>query len=100
MSIWTDIWSNLNLFANASEQNYPGIATTLPQTPEGQQIVNYSGFFGGLIGFLDALTDVSTWRSLGWILLGAILIIAGVFLWLRQNDLIPKTQPVPVPVPL
>ena len=96
MSWWTDLWSNVTLFANASEQNYPGIATTLPQTPEGQQIVNYSGFFGGLIGFLDALTDPSMWRSLGWILLGAVLVIAGIYLWLKDAGIIPNVVPVPV----
>ena len=98
MSIWSDIWNNIKLFANASEQNYPGIATTLPATPEGQQIVQSAGFFGAVTAFLDALVDISTWRSLGWILLGAVLLISGIVLWLRDAGVIPQAVPVPVPV--
>ena len=100
MSIWSDIWNNLTLFGDLQTGNQTGFVTTLPQTPEGQQIINQSGYWGALIGFLESVTDPAMYRSLAWILLGAILVIAGAFLWLRQNDLIPKTQPVPVPLPV
>lgn len=50
--------------------------------------------------FFASLTQANTWRSLGWILLGAVLLISGIVLWLKQAGVIPETTPVPVPVPL
>ena len=31
------------------------------------------------------LTDGAMWRSLGWLLLGAFLVIAGIYLWFRTS---------------
>jgi hypothetical protein len=53
---------------------------------------------GAVTGFFGVLTDVTLWRSLGWLLLGVALIILGLYLWLKKQDIIPDAVPVPVPV--
>lgn len=39
-----------------------------------------------LESFYDAITDGKLWRSLGWVVLGAVLLFAGIYLWIRQSD--------------
>lgn len=46
-----------------------------------------------LVGYLS---DLAMWKSLGWLLLGAILILAGVLLWLKKADILPPVIPLPV----
>ena len=41
-----------------------------------------AGIAGALEAFFKALTDGKTWRSLGWILLGVVLMVVGVLLWI------------------
>lgn len=31
------------------------------------------------------ITDAAMWRSLGWLALGALLVIAGIYLWFRTS---------------
>jgi hypothetical protein len=42
------------------------------------------------------LSDLSMWRSLGWLLLGAVLIILGIVLWLKKENFLPSVVPLPV----
>lgn len=42
------------------------------------------GFLAPVVSFLGDLTDIRMWRSLGWIGLGAIVLVLGVVLWLRK----------------
>lgn len=42
--------------------------------------------------------DLYMWRSILWVALGAVLMILGIYLWLKQQGLVPKATPVPVPV--
>lgn len=42
-------------------------------------------FLQPVISFLGDLTDIHMWRSLGWILLGILLLVGGVILWLRSG---------------
>jgi hypothetical protein len=52
---------------------------------------------GHFIGvFVTDITDIAMWRSLGWIALGAVLVIIGIIMWLKQSDLLPDVMPVPV----
>lgn len=37
--------------------------------------------------FYDTITDGKLWRSISWITLGALLLLAGIFLWFRGSDL-------------
>lgn len=38
------------------------------------------------------LTDAAMWRSLGWMALGAILVIAGIYLWFRTSSTYQSAQ--------
>jgi hypothetical protein len=42
-----------------------------------------SGIEGLFSGFFQVLTDGKMWRSLGWIVLGLVLLFMGVSLWLK-----------------
>lgn len=42
------------------------------------------------------LLDVHMWRSIGWIVLGAVLLIIGILLWLKKENYLPSAVPVPV----
>jgi hypothetical protein len=45
------------------------------------------GAVGHWIGLaVKHLTDGAMWRSIGWLLLGMILVIAGVYLWFRTSN--------------
>ena len=75
---------------------------------------NFAGPFAGILGpfagltdalielasgigaFYDAVTDGKMWRSLGWLLLGAILLILGIMLWLKKENYLPSAVPVPI----
>jgi hypothetical protein len=46
-----------------------------------------------LVGYLS---DLALWKSIGWLILGAVLILAGVLLWLRKADVLPSVVPLPV----
>lgn len=46
------------------------------------------------------ITDGPMWRSIGWIVLGAVLLITGIYIWLKQQGLIPEVSQVPVPIPV
>jgi hypothetical protein len=50
--------------------------------------------------FVTHLTDVHMWISLGWLALGLLLLVAGIVWLLRKSGVLPKTTPVPVPVPV
>jgi hypothetical protein len=71
----------------------PAIAAANPAPGEVQQVtaggqqsaaagggVNFSSIQNALTAFYDKLTDGKMWRSLGWLLLGALLIIIGLAL--------------------
>lgn len=49
-----------------------------------------------LKAFFQQITRVEMWRSLGWIALGAVLLILGVYLWLHKEGVIPNAIPIPV----
>lgn len=48
--------------------------------------------------FFQQITRVEMWRSLAWIVGGAIMVIAGAVLWLKKEGVIPDAVPVPIPV--
>ena len=68
-----------------------GAGTQQPSTavPAGQAaaadapyLVPLAGLAGSAEAFFTALTDGKMWRSLGWVLLGVLLLLAGMLLWL------------------
>lgn len=58
-----------------AEQSVSQEATGNPTT--------FSSVQNSLTGFYDVLTNGKMWRSLGWLLLGVLLMIAGLSLWLK-----------------
>lgn len=69
-------------------------------------VSNPLGFLGGLVEIghffgklVSDLTDPYMWISLGWLFLGLVLLVIGIILWLKHEDLLPNVVPVPVPVP-
>lgn len=48
----------------------------------------------GDIGF--GVTDGKMWRSLGWIVVGAILLLLGVWMLAKGSGAIPNIIPIPV----
>lgn len=44
-----------------------------------------AGIAGSLEAFFGALTDGKMWRSIGWILLGILLMLLGVALWIGPS---------------
>lgn len=73
-------------FQNAPAQAFGDIASGLGLT----EIGHYVG------DFVTHLTDGAMWRSLGWLALGLVLMIVGILMLLRKQDLIPDVLPVPV----
>jgi hypothetical protein len=49
---------------------------------------------------VDVVFDGKMWMSLGWIVLGAILVFVAVVLWLKKDGDIPDVAPIPVPAPV
>ncbi|MGH7239600.1 MAG: hypothetical protein ACREHG_05990 [Candidatus Saccharimonadales bacterium] len=55
-----------------------------------------TGALGAFEGLAQAITDGSLWRSLGWIIMGVILLVIGITLWLKENNVLPEVVPIPV----
>lgn len=45
----------------------------------------FSSVQNALSGFYDVLTNGKMWRSLGWLLLGIVLMFIGVWLWIGKD---------------
>jgi len=55
----------------------------------------------GLDAFFEMITDKYMWRSLGWILIGAIALFSGLVLWMHKAGFDPPAGIVPpIPIPL
>lgn len=54
--------------------------------------INFSSIQNALTAFYDKVTDGKMWRSLGWLLLGILLIIAGLILWIGPTAF--KASPI------
>lgn len=94
-------WHKLNIAATATEAQAAAEAKkefpngTAPTTSVVQQAANSAGAGGAvsaftstenaLSGFYDVLTNGKMWRSLGWLLLGIVLMILGLALWLKDQ---------------
>lgn len=46
--------------------------------------------------FLGGVTDGKMWRSVGWLVLGMILLGGGAYMLAKGKDLIPNVVPIPV----
>ena len=57
---------------------------TPPSIPNPLSGIGSVGHWIGL--FVQRLTDGAMWRSIGWLILGAWLVIAGIYLWFRTSS--------------
>jgi hypothetical protein len=68
----------VSFFENALNTLFPGLAS-------GVSTLSDAG--AGLIAFFDTVTNGKMWRSLGWLLLGLVLIVGGLAMWVRAEVL-------------
>jgi hypothetical protein len=90
-------WHKLNIADTATEAQAAAEAKkefptgTAPTTSVSQQAENafgattFSSVQNALTGWYDVLTNGKMWRSLGWLLLGIVLMILGVALVLKDQ---------------
>ena len=85
MSWWSDVVLSIES-AMGGESNVLQTAGPAEATVPN---ISFSGFFGPLVTALEAIwagaTDGKFWRSLGWIILGIVLMLAGVLLWIGPS---------------
>jgi hypothetical protein len=81
---WYDIQGPYTSQALANKA-IPGIQKSAPAQGAVQQAtgVNFSSIQNALTAFYDKVTDGQMWRSLGWLLLGILMIFVGLALLLR-----------------
>lgn len=62
----------------------------------------FLGFLGDIGHWLGiavaALTDKYTWISVGWLLLGLVLVVISLYMLGKGSGVLPSAVPVPVPV--
>jgi hypothetical protein len=74
----------------AAQATIPAGASTGPGGPTAAGVnpsptAVFSSIQNALSAFYDKLTDGKMWRSLGWLLLGVLLMITGVALWIGPS---------------
>jgi hypothetical protein len=96
MSGWTDVWDLISDVVNPLQltENIGDSSTSDQLLGASASAAQGTGVFGAIVAFLTALADWHMWASLGWVLLGVVLILAGVRLW--TGKLGPSVVPVPV----
>lgn len=77
MSIWSDIIDGLGLVTGANPQ--PGEVAT------GTTVGNSAGLTEAVSAFFSDVTSIAMWRSLGWLLLGVLMMIGGVAWWVKGS---------------
>lgn len=78
----------------ASTQQNPATSFAKQNVPN--PLSGLAAIAAALAKFVGYLGDVAMWRSLGWLLLGVIMVIAGILLWLKKENYLPSAVPVPV----
>jgi len=82
---WDQAQTVIGLNKKAAQTGAAPITSTAGEAATGQtgSLPNpLAGIAGAFEAFFSAVTDGKLWRSLGWLLLGIILIMAGVYLWI------------------
>jgi hypothetical protein len=87
MSFWGDVVNDVKLVmlgAAGGESSVLGAAgAQTAATP--QQITSDIPLVGTIEGIWTQLTNGKMWRSLGWLLLGVVLMLIGVALWIGPS---------------
>jgi hypothetical protein len=72
-----------------------GTATAGTGEPPGASaLANFSSVQNALTAFYDMLANGRMWRSLGWLLLGVVLIVTGVGMLMKDEIRLPPILPV------
>ena len=86
MSWWTDVldwaWNQPTIGQEAGIQ--PG--STAPATAAGNAVGGASGLAQTVGAIWTNLRDGKMWRSLGWLLLGIVLMLLGVLWWIGPSS--------------
>lgn len=82
---WEQAQGVLDLNRKVAQTGAAPIATTAGEAATGQtgSLPNPLAALGSLEAFYKVVTDGKLWRSLGWILMGALMVYTGLFLWLK-----------------
>lgn len=87
MSFWSDLVKDIQLgleSAAGGESNVTATAGPAGATSP-QQLAGEAPYISTIEGIWTELTDGRMWRSLGWILLGIVLMLAGVAWWIGPS---------------
>jgi hypothetical protein len=94
------VWFSTQAAAQAyisSESSLAG-SGNLPSVP-GLAALGWLQDIGHWLGVaVAALTDKYTWISVGWLLLGLLLVVIALYMLGKRTDVLPSAVPVPVPV--
>lgn len=82
---WQQAQGVLDLAKKVNQTGAAPITGTAGEAATGQtgSLPNPLAALGSLEAFFTVLTDGKLWRSLGWIIFGAMLVYTGIFLWLK-----------------
>lgn len=93
MSAWTDVWDLIKATVAVDSGDYQAATSDALGSGVPQAAASGAGAWGAITGFLTAITDWHLWSSLGWLLLGLVLIVTGVALWLRLPQEVSRLGP-------
>lgn len=84
---WDQAQGVLDLNKKVQQTGAAPITGTAGEAATGQTgaLPNPLAALGSLEAFFKVVTDGKLWRSLGWVLLGVILVMAGVLLWIAPT---------------
>ena len=84
---WAQAQTVIGLNKKVQQTGAAPITGTAGEAATGQtgSLPNPLAALGSLEAFYQVITDGKLWRSLGWVLLGVILIMAGVYLWIAPG---------------
>lgn len=86
MSFWSDIVRDVGVFIEGAAGGGPGIITSGGAgvtTP--QQLAGEAPGISTVEAIWTELTDGRMWRSLGWLILGIVLMLLGVAWWIGPS---------------
>ena len=90
MSFWSDIINNLGTIEESAIGGEANVYTSGGTANPGAGVTSgVAGPLVAMVGVFEAawtmLTDGKMWRSLGWLLLGIVLMLLGVALWIGPS---------------
>ena len=87
MSFWSDLGKDIQLFiegAAGGTSNVAGPAGAANATAPGQ-LTSELPYLATIHGIWSELSNGKMWRSLGWLLLGVVLMMLGIVWWVGPS---------------